>query len=277
MTARPTFRLKLWGTRGGLSVSGPQFQTFGGATICFEMRLGEQVILFDAGSGALPAGLALLAEGCKDITVFFTHSHYDHISGLPFFKPIFCNSTSLTVWSGHLAGIMTTREMLKEFMRPPFFPIGPDCCTASIDARDFAVGDVLTPHPGVVVRTGRLNHPGEAVGYRVEFAGRSVAIITDTEHRPGELDGEVLKLIDKVDLFLYDATFVDEEMERFKGFGHSTWQQAVKLAKAAGAKRVGLIHHSMMRNDAQLLQIEAQAQAEFPGAFVGRDQQVIDL
>ncbi|MES2435988.1 MAG: MBL fold metallo-hydrolase [Pseudomonadota bacterium] len=277
MSEDPKFQLKLWGARGGLPVSGPQFQKFGGNTTCIEMRCGAHVIMFDAGSGALAAGQALAAEGCKELTLYFTHSHYDHVCGLPFFKPMYCNQSSLKMWSGHMGPAMTTRQMLQEFMRKPFFPIGPDYCSAGIDARDFSVGDVLTPYPGVTIRTGMLNHPGNAVGYRVEFGGRSIAIITDTEHEPGTLDPAVLRLIDKVDLFLYDATFLDEEMATFKGFGHSTWQQAVRLAQAAGAKQVGFIHHSFNRTDTDLDSIEHKAKSLFPGAFCGRDFQVIDI
>lgn len=271
------FQLTLWGTRGGLAVSGPQFQQFGGNTTCFEVRCGDHVMFFDAGSGAMPAGAALAAEDCTNVTLFFTHTHYDHIMGLPFFKPLYSKGLSLKIRSGHLGPALTTRQMLFDFMRNPFFPIEPDYCSCALDAQDFTVGDVLTPYPGVVVRTGALNHPGNAVGYRVEYGGRSLAIITDTEHDPGTLDPAVLQLIDKVDLFLYDATFVDDEMLKFKGFGHSTWQQAVRLAQAAGARQVGFVHHSFTRTDAELVQIEHEAREVFPGAFCGRDLMVIDL
>ncbi len=277
MTDLAQFRVKLWGTRGGLPTNGPQFQQFGGNTTCIEMRCGDHVLMFDAGSGALPAGMALAAEGCTEITLFFTHTHYDHICGLPFFKPLYCKQSLLRMWSGHLGPAMTTRQMLSEFMRKPFFPIGPESCSASIDAHEFSVGDVLTPYPGVTIQTGELNHPGKAVGYRVEWGGRSVAIITDTEHDPGTLDPAVLRLIDKVDLFLYDATFSDDEMATYKGFGHSSWQQAVRLAQAAGAKQVGFMHHGLFRTDADLIQIEKDAKLQFPGAFCAYDMQVIDL
>jgi phosphoribosyl 1,2-cyclic phosphodiesterase len=277
MTGPNSFRVKLWGVRGSLPAIGPNFQTFGGNTTCIEMRCGDHVLMFDAGSGALPAGAALRAEGCKDVTLYFTHTHYDHIIGLPFFLPLYCEGSSLTMWSGHMGAKMTTRKMLTEFMREPFFPIEPEYCSARIDTRDFTVGAVMSPYPGVTVRTAMLNHPGNAVGYRVEWQGRSVAVITDTEHVPGTLDPAVLQLIDGVDLFLYDATFLDSEMVAYKGYGHSTWQQALRLAQAAGAKRVGLIHHNTTRTDAALTDIERQAQAQFPGAFCGRDFQVIDL
>lgn len=277
MTDRTEFRLKLWGTRGSLPATGPLFQKFGGNTTCIEVRCGDHVLLFDAGSGALAAGAALKEEGCSVVMMYFTHTHYDHICGLPFFLPIYCKGSSVTLWSGHMGADMTTYQMLFEFMRKPFFPIEPDYCSAKIDARDFIAGDVMTPFPGVTVRTAMLNHPGNAIGYRVEWNGKSVAIITDTEHDPGSLDPVVLGLIDKVDLFLYDTTFLDAEMATHKGFGHSSWQQAVRLAEAAGAKQVGFIHHNVTRTDAQLTEIEREAKQLFAGAFCGRDFQVIDI
>jgi phosphoribosyl 1,2-cyclic phosphodiesterase len=276
MTSRD-MQIKLWGARGSLPVSGPMFREFGGNTICIEVRCGDHVLLFDAGSGLYAAGNALQAEGRTDLELFFTHCHYDHIIGLPFFRPLYWQGSSLTVSSGHMAGTMTTEEIISGFMRKPFFPISPATCCARIDTRDFRAGDVLTPHSGLVMRTAMLNHPGNAIGYRIEWAGRAVAIVTDTEHVPGTLDPAVLALIRDADLFLYDAAFTDEEFDRFRTFGHSTWQEGVRLALAAGARQVGFIHHAQWRTDAELTNIERQAQKEFPGAFCGRDLQVIGV
>ena len=271
------FQVKLWGVRGSLPVSGPGFRKYGGNTICTEIRCGDEVLLFDAGSGLPPAGKALMAEGRRAFHLFFSHWHYDHVMGLPFFTPLYDRATSLTVWSGHMADQMTTAAMMREFMRTPFFPIGPEFCHACIDTQDFHAGEVLVPCPGVTVRTGALNHPGRSVGYRVEYAGRSVAIITDTEHEPGTLDPAVLRLVQGADLMLYDASFQEEEQQGYRGFGHSSWQQGVALARAAGAKSLGFIHHAHWRTDAQLGKIERLAQKEFPQSFCGRDLQVIEV
>lgn len=273
----PRFQIKLWGTRGGLPVSGPMFQAFGGNTTCVEVRCGDHALLFDAGSGLPRAGHEMQAAGLSDFALFFSHFHYDHIIGLPFFVPLYAKNTKLRVWSGHMNGKMETRQVFSEFMREPFFPIGPEMCCAHIDCHDFASGDVLTPYPGITIRTGTLNHPGGAIGYRIEFAGKVFAIITDTEHTPGTLDPAVLSLIRDADLFLYDSTFEDGEMEQYRSFGHSSWQQAIRLAKAAGARRVGFVHHAKFRTDTQLLDIEAAARQQFDGAFCGRDLQVIDV
>lgn len=276
-SASGQFRVRLWGTRGTLPVSGPEHQAYGGNTICIEVRCGGHVLIIDAGSGLLPAGLAMKADGTSSIDMLFTHSHYDHIIGFPYFKPVFDCQFDMTVWSGHLMAEGATCGMLRDFMSPPRFPAPLDICCAKIASRDFMPGEDIGLRPGLVVRTGMLNHPGNATGYRIEWAGKTLAVITDTEHVPGTLDPNVLKLIDGADLVLYDASYTDEEMERFKGFGHSSWQQAIRLAREAGVKSTGFIHHSPFRDDAGLDAIDRAAKDVFDGAFAARDGQVIDL
>ncbi|MDX8523006.1 MBL fold metallo-hydrolase [Mesorhizobium sp. MSK_1335] len=269
------FLVKFWGVRGSIPVSGPEFSRYGGNTICIEMRCGEHTLLFDAGSGLRPAGRALRASGVTDFDLLFTHCHYDHIIGLPVFAPIYDRCVKLTLWSGHLAGRMTTHQMVDAFMRPPWFPVKLDICKASLDCRDFVSGDVLRPREGVMVRTGSLVHPGNSIGYRVEWGGRVVAVITDTEHEPGKLDQTVLGLIEDADLVIYDCTYTEDEMEHRRGNGHSTWQQGVKLCEAAGARRLALFHHDPTRTDEELEEIEKLAKDRFAGAFAARDGQML--
>jgi phosphoribosyl 1,2-cyclic phosphodiesterase len=271
------FRVRFWGVRGSLPVSGPQFIRYGGNTICIEMQCGPHTLFFDAGSGIRPAGEALMAAAISDFDVFFTHCHYDHIVGLPFFFPFYDPYTKVTLWSGHLAGHMTTLEMLREFMRPPWFPVKLEICQANLDCRDFVSGDILRPRDGVAIRTASLNHPGGCIGYRVEWGGRAVALISDTEHEPGKLDAAVLGLIEDADLVIYDCTYTEQEMKRKRGYGHSTWQQGVKLCRAAGARRLALFHHDPARTDEELDVIEREAVRAFSGAFAARDGQTLDI
>ncbi len=271
------FWVRFWGTRGSVPVSGRQFQRYGGNTACIEMRCGPHTLIFDAGSGFRPAGVSLVENGVDDFDVFFTHCHYDHILGFPFFAPLYKPNVQITAWSGHLAGIMTTREMLKGFMRPPWFPVPLDICRANIICNDFRAGDVLTPREGVTLRTGPLNHPGNCIGYRIEYAGKVVALVSDTEHTPGILDPNVIELIRDAELMIYDTNFTEEELERFRGYGHSTWQQAAKLCEAAGTKSFALFHHDKGRTDSQLALMEKQAKSRFKTAFAARDGMVINL
>jgi phosphoribosyl 1,2-cyclic phosphodiesterase len=273
----PEFQVHFWGVRGSVPVSGPQYVGFGGNTACIEVRCGKNRLILDGGSGLRPAGKALYRAEIDEIDVLLTHSHYDHIIGLPFFHPLYDPSIKVILWSGHLSGRMTTHQMIREFMRPPWFPVTADYCAASLECRDFVAGDVLSPRDGIVVRTAMLNHPGGCIGYRVEANGRSMALISDTEHIPGKLDPAVLELIQGADLVVYDATYTEQEMKRFRGFGHSTWEQGVKLCEAAGAKRLALFHHDPTRTDEQVAHLEQAARERFSEAFAARDGLTLDL
>ncbi|TCL68333.1 phosphoribosyl 1,2-cyclic phosphodiesterase [Rhizobium sp. BK251] len=271
------FQVKFWGVRGSIPVSGPEFERYGGNTACIEVRCGDHKLLFDAGSGLREAGLALLEEGVTDVDLFFSHCHYDHIIGLPFFKAIYYPRINLNIWSGHLAGKMSTRQIVEQFISPPWFPVKTDICEASLNFRDFHAGDVLRPRPGITIQTFALNHPGGCIGYRIEWQGQILSLVFDIEHEPGTLDPVALELMAGADLAIYDATYVDDEMQRYRGFGHSTWQQAVKLATEAGTKQIALFHHAPSRTDHQMEELEQAAKAAFPGAFAARDGQLINL
>ena len=273
-TAR--FTLKIWGARGSMPMATAQTALFGGNSICMELRCGDRVLMFDAGSGLPVAGRAMLDDGHRDIDLFFTHCHYDHIVGLPFFRPLFDPERSIRIWSG-LADGTTTQAMLADFMRRPFFPVGPDVFTARIETRDFRPGDTLSPAADITIQTALLSHPGGATGYRISYAGRVMALVFDTDHTPGTLDPTVLQLMAGADLCLYDATFTDAEFPSHSTFGHSTWQQGLRLAQAAGAARIGFVHHATFRSDDDLTAMEAEAQALFPGAFFARDFQVVEV
>ena len=275
--ASETLQLKFWGVRGSIPVSGPEFERYGGNTSCIELIHGKRHLLFDAGTGVREAAASLRKNGIKDIDLFFTHSHYDHIIGLPFFEPLYDPKVTVNLWSGHLAGKTTTRGMVDQFMRPPWFPVEPDICRATLGFRDFHAGEVLNPHDGIIIHTATLNHPGGAVGYRIEWAGRIIALVYDTEHKDGELNAAALSLMQGADLAVYDTTYTEAEMKKYRGFGHSTWQEGVKLAKEAGVKRLAMFHHAPSRTDDELDAMQAEAQSSLPGAFAAHDGLTIEV
>jgi phosphoribosyl 1,2-cyclic phosphodiesterase len=169
------------------------------------------------------------------------------------------------------------RQVLCALLAPPLFPVPPDIFKADIEYRDFRAGETLMPHAGITIRTRPLNHPDGATGYRIEYAGKSVAYITDTEHKPGTLDANVLELVRGAGLMIYDSTFTDEEYARHVGWGHSTWEQAVRLAEAGQVETLALFHHEPSHDDATMDKIAAAAIARRPGTIVAREGMTITL
>ena len=163
-------------------------------------------------------------------------------------------------------------RVLREFMMAPLFPVPPDVFKAKMEYRDFKAGETLAPAAGIVVRTAMLNHPDGATGYRIEYGGKAVCYVTDTEHAPGKPDRNVLALIAGADIVIYDCMYTDEEHQKsYVGWGHSTWQEGVRLCKAAGAKKLVVFHHDPDHDDDRLDAIGREVEAALPGAVMARE------
>lgn len=279
MGASNDFLVRFWGVRGTVPCPGPQTLRYGGNTSCVEILCGSQRLIFDAGTGLRQLGKEMLENGGHVTShLFFSHTHMDHVNGLPFFRPAYDQRNRFEFWSGNLRALgWELEQVLKTFMQTPFFPVPLDIMHACIAFNDFSPGEVIRPGNGVVLRTAGLNHPGGAVGYRVEFEGRVACYVTDTEHIPGQLDQAVLGLIENADLVIYDTTYTDEEFERFQGWGHSTWQEGVRLCEAAGAKRLIAFHHDPDHDDDTLDRMTEELDRRHPGSLVAREGLVIRL
>lgn len=271
------FSVYFWGVRGSLPACGPEVERTGGHTSMVEMRCGDHVLMFDAGTAAKIAGDSLDERGVSQVDVFFSHFHYDHIIGLPFMLFALGKGVRVDLWGGHLNSPWKTKELIAQFMAPPFFPVTPGDVQSKLDYHDFEPGDTLTPARGISIRTIRLNHPGGAVGYRVFYNGRSAAYLTDVEHEGSEVDPRLAEFLKGADLAIYDAAYTDKELPSCRGYGHSTWQHGVKLARAAEVKRFALFHHCLDRTDEELDVIERSAKAQYPGMFAARAGETIKL
>ena len=275
------FSVRFWGVRGSIACSGPRTARYGGNTSSLEVRCGERLLLFDAGTGLRYLGNTLTREGTAsaplDVDLFLTHTHFDHVAGLPFFKPFFQPQNRFRLWAGHLAEGMTLRRVLGEFMMSPLFPVPPQVFRARMEYREFRAGETLRPGADVAVRTAVLNHPDGATGYRVEYAGRSLCYLTDTEHVPGAPDRNILQLIAGADLVIYESMYTDAEYDTYVGWGHSTWQEGVRLCRAAGAKRLAVFHHDPEHDDDMLDGIAREVAQQLPGSLVARDGLVVEV
>ena len=269
-------KVKFWGVRGSIACPSPNHVIYGGNTSCVEVSCGDDRLIFDAGTGIRTLGQDYLKDVTRPGTLLLSHTHWDHINGFPFFVPFYVPTARFRVIAGHLADAGGIQAVLAHQMHDPTFPIPLTALRAAMSYEDFRAGETLTDlHPGLVVKTTGLNHPNRATGYRVEWGGKSVCYVTDTEHVPGAPDQNVLALIEGADLVIYDATYTDEQFPSRVGWGHSTWQEGVRLCQAAGAARLAIFHHNPDHTDPQMAAIEAEAAAVWGGTFVARDDMTV--
>ncbi len=264
--------LRFWGVRGSLPTPGPATLRYGGNTLCVELRCGPHLLILDAGSGLRELGGALAASGVPvDADILLSHTHLDHICGLPFFPAMYDPHARIRFWGGHLTPPDGIATALHRSWQAPLMPNVDAVFYAQTEFRDFAAGDDLLLHPALQVRTTALNHPGNAIGYRIEWDGASVCYITDTEHPPDGLDRNLLRFVAGADVMIYDASYTDAEYQSRIGWGHSTWRAGASLADAAGVGRLVLFHHDPDHADDTMDAIAAAVADRRPGSLVARE------
>lgn len=247
------------GSRGSSPVDGPAFARYGGATTCFELDLDapELVVLIDAGSGAL----SLVRErerAPRDTVVLFTHLHLDHIIGLPFLPWLYDPAAHFDLVGRRHDGV-DVADGLSAAFRPPLFPVA-FTGTPSTKAYHELTGTV-TLH-GLTIRGADLFHPGGVTGYRIEGPGFVLAVLTDVE-RGEDSDRAAREIARGADVLVHDAQYLPTETGK-KGWGHSTWEDAVSVAGDAGVHRLLLTSHDPTRTDDEVDAILAAARRRFP-------------
>jgi phosphoribosyl 1,2-cyclic phosphodiesterase len=272
------FVVQFWGVRGSVPAPGKDTVRYGGNTSCIEMRLGSQRLIFDGGTGLQVLGQHLAEQMPLEAYLFFTHYHWDHIQGFPFFTPAFVKGNCLHIHGAVPPDGISMKKHFIDRVLHPNSPVPLAGMQADLKFYEIIPGDTLELN-NIQLRTGHLNHPNNAMGYRVTWQGHSVFYCTDTEHLPDRLDENVMSLADNVDILIYDAMYTDEEYNHPKspkvGWGHSTWQEGVKIAKAAGVKQLVIFHHEPTHSDEDLDRIEEQVQAAFPNAVLAREGMVL--
>lgn len=268
------FTIHFWGVRGSIACPGPETVRYGGNTPCVEMRVGGDRLIFDGGTGLRILGQYLLSQMPVEAHMFFTHSHWDHIQGFPFFNPAFMKGNCFHIYGAIAPNGATIEERLRDQMLHPNFPVPIQVMGSDLRFYDLQVGQKVQIGD-IIIENARLNHPGEAVGYRVNWRGCSAAYITDTEHFTDRLDENVLLLARNADVLIIDAAYTDQEYSSERGgkvgWGHSTWQEGLKVAKAANVKKLVIFHHDPLHSDDFLDEIGEQAAQEFPNTIMARE------
>ncbi len=273
-------KLTFWGVRGSIPVPEINKMKVGGNTSCVEVDLGISTrLILDAGTGIRPLGAKIakeIAEGkVTEVIILLSHYHWDHIQGFPFFNPIFNPKFKIYIF-GPAKANRKLEGLLSGQMEYDYWPVKFSQLPVNIDFYELNEGSHLFK-AGLRVIAKRHIHPGTALGYRVEFGGKSFVYCTDAEHFQNQVDKRVVDLSTETNLLIHDAQYTDDEIEFRLGWGHSTWRQSVDVAKQAGVKRLVLFHMDPERCDEDALAIEAEAKKEFPGAVLAKEGMTLEV
>ncbi|GMU58573.1 MAG: hypothetical protein AMXMBFR34_03360 [Myxococcaceae bacterium] len=265
--------VRFWGVRGSIPTPGPRTRRYGGNTSCVEVRAGKTLLVFDAGTGLRELGVHLGRKVDSPITVhlFLSHPHWDHIQGFPFFGPAYESSTTIYVYGPR--GDDKHYQLLSGQMSNAYFPVRFSELGARILARSFKGTSVDAGD--ATVHLFEQKHPGGSLGFRVEYAGKSVVFSTDNEldqllldkqaafESPDELrklPRELLKPVQDADLLIADAQYADDEYAQRVGWGHPRANTVVDLAAQAGVRRLALTHHDPMHSDREIDVVVSEAE-----------------
>ena len=258
-----SLRLQFWGTRGSVPSPGPRTVRYGGNTPCVELRTSEGwLVILDAGTGIRELGRSLMerANGSHlSGDIFVTHAHWDHIQGLPFFAPIFQRGNHFTIW-GSKSMETSIDRVVRDQMSPVVFPVTFEQLDAVIDFRELAEEECQGR--GYTVRAMQVRHPGGALGYRFTDGngdGRALVYISDNEldggvryDVPAGWRDELVRFVKGARVLVHDTMYTAEEYRQHRGWGHSTYDDALELALEAEVETLVLFHHKPERTDVEV-------------------------
>ena len=265
-------KIKFYGTRGSIPVCNQEFLEFGGNTTAVKItRDNGRISILDAGTGIRQLGIDLVKNGFhqKELFIGFTHFHWDHIQGFPFFGPAYDTNMVINILAmGKDRGITNLEGIFKGQMKPEYFPVPLQSMGAKFNFLKLEQNELNIN--GAKVRVIKQNHPGGSFGYRMEDNGKSFVFCTDLEHGDSVLP-EIVDFCKNADLLVHEAQYTPEQLMAHQGWGHSSFDQAIEVAERAGVKKLAITHHDPEHNDAFLTKLEKECQKRFPNCIFARE------
>ncbi len=283
-------KVTFYGTRGSTPVPEKDYVQFGGNTSCIMLTTDSGVnVIFDAGTGIRNLGSDLIGTSHEqplsfpdldipvlDIVIILSHTHWDHIQGFPFFKPAYDPQKNILIFiCGKERACSNLESVFAAQMQSDFFPVPLDKMGSKIKFWQPDMSQYTGPL-GNTTKFLKHNHPGGAYSYRFTEGGKTFVYCTDIEHGD-EIDPSVVELSRDADLLIHDAQYTPDELKQKKGWGHSSWEQAVQVAEQAGVKRLALFHHDPEHDDSFLLNVEKECRKRFPNAFFAREGSAVEF
>ena len=274
-------KVRFWGVRGSIPAPGAKTAGVGGNTSCLEVTCGDQRLILDAGTGLRGLGASCRGEMPLHVHLFLSHTHWDHIQGLPFFIPIFIPGNRIEIYGADTES-MSLAESIAVQMQAPHFPVSFQDLPSQIGFHTMQPG-IPVEVGAATVRAERGNHPGGVLAYRIEYGGHSLVYATDTEHYADRVDANLVEFARETDLLIYDAMYTPAEYNGEvdglvrHGWGHSTNIAGATLAQAANVGRYILFHHDPDQDDKAVAEKTAAARELFPRCEAAMEGKVIEL
>jgi phosphoribosyl 1,2-cyclic phosphodiesterase len=273
-------KVSFHGVRGSTPCHGDDTVHFGGNTSCVSLRApGEVPVIFDLGTGLRYFGRQCNGTPSFRAVCLLTHLHYDHTLGLPFFEPLLRADTVLEIYAPKQPDGRTIREIFREKIQPPMFPVPLEQFAARIVFHEIGDDDFMIG--GLAVRSRFVPHIGPTLGFCVSHDGASVTYLSDHQQPPGgayTMSDGVRELCDGVDLLIHDAQYTDDEFDAKRTWGHSTFDYARWVAETCEVKRLALFHHDPSRTDSDLANITDRiARGASTAVFAAREGETVDV
>ncbi|MBI9107785.1 MAG: MBL fold metallo-hydrolase [Spirochaetales bacterium] len=258
-------KIRIWGCRGSITSPGRSTIKYGGNTTCIQVTLNDgTIIIFDAGSGIRSLGNELIKDtALSEVYLFFTHGHWDHVNGFPFFKPAYSDKYTIKIRGGGRIKKLL-REYVEEQMKAPFFPVSINNLKANFEFTSGRPQQQQINNAKIIQIP--LNHPNGGYGYKIIEDDRIFVFFPDNELKgkdfgTGETFASYQKFCSNADLLIHDAQYTPKEFKQKIGWGHSSFLNTIKLGMLSNVKKLGLFHHDPERTDRQLDKIGDYASA----------------
>tara|TARA_B100001142_G_C14285097_1_gene636555 strand:- start:250 stop:1083 length:834 start_codon:yes stop_codon:yes gene_type:complete len=277
MSINDEFFVRFWGVRGSIPCPGNSTKRYGGNTSCIEIGAGGQTLLFDAGTGLYQYGCNKENQKNLSAKLFMTHFHYDHIWGWPNFLPNRKSENKFHIYGGTLDLVHSVENIMRGLLNDSSVGFEMKNDRAELIFSEFRPGSNIDLSKDLLISTIPLSHPDCAVGYKIEFNGRSICYLTDHEHGDKGNSEELIEFVSGTDIVIYDSTYTDEEYMNHKGWGHSTWQEGARLCNLADAKTFVAFHHDPKHDDNKMDSIAHDLEVIRPNSVVAKEGLVLKI